>query len=448
MLDGVTEQEVRDFRRSMKPAVGDAARESARIRDPAELAAYAFDFCRPLWQMPERLAEALVALVAEHTRGRPLLWAIATSASPPGSQLAAVQIALRDEPLPTGTAMQVGMLEVERAYAFDGDAESTLVIGGARPDVDGLQIFGLTIEREGTGGAALDGIASFTDTAAKLEQLRDVTAADVGIEPVEITPAEALERVVAATRRCCELGLRPSNHGMLAVNLLVRASRIADAEDVLAKLPGGMSPADVAEDEFAEALEAWCDGGEVTEELTTLVLFAGCALFEYLAEMDDRPIEDVEPADIEEFLLEHIAGSDDLVDADVELFPAALADVMRFLAESGRVEQERADELAQTVSALTPRFVELEQRTRGDDGPAAALVAAMTKDGVDFTDRAAVAAWIADYNSLTTEERKARVPIPSLGDDVVAAPAAGGKRARTVKARKAQRQARRQNRRR
>jgi hypothetical protein len=446
VLDGVTEQEVRDFRRSMRPAVGDAVRESARIRDPAELAAYGYDLCRPAYRMPLRLAEEFVALVAEDKRGRPLLWAIATSASPPASQLAAVQIALHDESLPTGPAIQVGMLDVERAYAFDGDAESTLVIGGSRPDVDGFQIFGLTIEREGTGGAVVDGVASFTDAAVKLEQLRDLTANDLGIEPVEITPAETLERVVAATRRCGELGLRPSNHGMLAVNLLVRASRIADAEDVLAKLPGGMSPADVAEDEFAEALEAWCESGEVTEELTTLVLFAGCALFEYLAEVDDRPIEEVEGADIKEFLLEHMAGNDDLRDEDAEQVTVALADVLRFLAESGRIERERADELSETVAALTPRFVEADSRARRDEGPAAALVAAMTKDGVDFTDRAAVAAWIAGYNSLTTEERKARVPIPSLGDDVVAAPAAGGMKARTVKARKAQRQARRRNR--
>ncbi len=446
MLDDVTEQEVRDFRRSMKPTVAEAVREAARMRDPAELAAYAFDLCRPAWKLPGRLAEEFTALVAEHKRGRPLLWAIATSASPPASQLAAVQIALRDEPLPTGPAMQVGMLEVERAYALDGDSESTLVIGGTRPDVDGLQIFGLTIEREATGGAVMDGVASFTDTATKVDELRDLTADDLGIEPVEISPAAALARVVAAARRCGELGLRPSNDGMLAVNLLVRASRIADAEDVLAMLPAGTPPGADAEDEFAESLEAWCEAGEAGEEWTALVMFAGCALFEFLAETYDQPIEELERADIEEFLLEHMAGSDDLVDEAVELFPIALADVLRFLGESGRVDPDHADGLAETVTALTPRFVERDSRTRRDDGPAAALVAAMTRDGVDFTDRAAVAVWIADYNSLTIEERKARVPIASLGDDVVSAPPAGGKRARPVKARKAQRQARRRNR--
>ena len=154
MRTEVTDQELCDFRRSMKDALRETVRDTARIADPAELAAYAFDLCRPLWRMPERLAEEFVAMVAEHKRGRPLLWAIATSASPPASQLAAVHIALRDEPLPTGTAMQVGMLEVERAYALDGESEDTLQLGGIRPDVEGMQVFGLTIEREMTGGAA------------------------------------------------------------------------------------------------------------------------------------------------------------------------------------------------------------------------------------------------------------------------------------------------------
>lgn len=443
----LTDREVHDLRRSMERAFREAAREATRIRDPAELAAFAFDLCRPLWRLPERLAEELVTLVSEDPHGRPLLWAIATSASPPASQLAAVQIALRDEPLPTGTAMQVGMLEVDRVFAFEGDSRSTLVLGGSRPDVEGIQIFGLTIERETTGGAVLDGVACYTSEPAKLEELRDATAADLGIEPTEIAPAEALDRVLAATRRCGELGLRPSNQGMLAVNLLVRAGRAADAEDVLARLPDGIPPSE-DEDELAEALEAWCDDGDLGEDWPALVMVVGTALFEFQVDLAGEALADLDRTMVEEFLLDHMAESDDLLDRDAERVPAAVAEVLRFLAETDRLDPAEAQDLAEAATALTRRFVAVRSRRRTSEGPAAALILAMTADGVDLHDRAAVAAWIADYNSLTIAERKARVPMRSLGDDVVAVPSRGGKRGRAVKARKTQRQARRRNRRR
>lgn len=432
----------------MKGALGDAAREADRIRDPAELAAYAFDLCRPLSRIPERLAEEFVALVAQQKRGGPLLWAIATSASPPASQLAAVQIALRDEPPPSGTAMQVGMLEVECAYAFEDESEDTLVLGGVRPDVEGMQVFGLTIERETTGGAVMDGVASYTTHAVKLDELRDLTADDLGIEPVEVEPADALDRVVAAARRCGELGLRPSSPGVLAVNLLVRASRVDDAEEVLAGLPDGVPPWDDDEDEFGDSLEAWCEVGGLGETRTAFVMFAGYALFEFLAEDCDRPLSTLERADVDEFLLDHMPRSHDRPE-DPERFAAALADVLRFLGDTDQLDQARADDLIQLVAELTPEFVELcSDRPAAGDGPAAALVLAMVEDGIDVSDRVAVAEWIADYNSLTIEQRKARVPIPSLGDEVVHAPTRAGKHGQTVKARKAQRQARRRNRRR
>jgi len=65
----------------------------------------------------------------------------------------------------------------------------------------------------------------------------------------------------------------------------------------------------------------------------------------------------------------------------------------------------------------------------------------MMEEGVDLTDRAAVAAWIDDFNARPQFER-----------DVILGPSlplpANPRRSRPGKARKAQRQARRRNRRR
>jgi hypothetical protein len=151
---------------------------------------------------------------------------------------------------------------------------------------------------------------------------------------------------------------------------------------------------------------------------------------------------------VDEFLLDHMPRSHDCPD-EPERFTSALTDVIRFLADTERLERTVADSLIDLVAGLTPEFVQLcSDRRVGGDGPAAALVLAMIEAGVDFSDPAAVAGWIADYNSLTIEQRKARVPIPSLGDEVIPAPSRTGKRGQTVKARKARRQARRRNRRR
>src|SRR5881394_484753 len=73
-------------------------------------------------------------------------------------------------------------------------------------------------------------------------------------------------------------------------------------------------PPDDAEDEFAESLEAWCDAGGFGETRTTFVMFAGCALFEFLAEECDRPLSTLDRADVDEFLLDHMPRGHDWPD--------------------------------------------------------------------------------------------------------------------------------------
>jgi hypothetical protein len=85
---------------------------------------------------------------------------------------------------------------------------------------------------------------------------------------------------------------------------------------------------------------------------------------------------------------------------------------------------------------------------RSRRGPAASIAAAMVADGIDLTDADAIGAWIEEFNASPIERRDAILGSPSNATGTVpsaAAPRAPGGKQRP---RKAQKAARRRNRKR
>jgi hypothetical protein len=201
-------------------------------------------------------------------------------------------------------------------------------------------------------------------------------------------------------------------------------------------------------DALVAALGEWLDDPSLSDDWRSLITFAGGSMAEFHMSQCDGTVAGWDPIELHEFLVGHIPRKLDLAEDEIDRFPLAVAEVLRFLRETGRLDHDTACDLALRAIAATDEFVAA-AADPGNFGPAKALFAAMAADGVDVQDQDAVNTWIEAYNGLSIEERKRRVPMSLPSADVVGPPAGpvGGKgRPRPAKARKAQRQARRRNR--
>lgn len=398
---------------------------------------------------------------------------MSAAAPPPVSALAAEAAAgLGAGPL-TVAAQRAGTLVPEHAFALDADEPVTSVmVACRRPGVPGLQVLGFTFEWPQTGGAIKDAFAGVTLAEREIEQVLLEPARRLGVEPEEIFSEDAVERVAAGARRCAEVGLGPDREALPAVILLLRAAGRPDADELLEPLVGLPALADVLDEETVDdgdvapdeealsaeierldaALEAWCAGRGFDEEWHGLVTYVGHTMADFRAWYTNGNLLDWNAVDLGEYLLDFVQRKVGIEDGHVERFPEAVGEVFRFLAATGRLEAEAAEELGSSALAAADRFVAAARDPR-NFGLAKAMTAAMLEDGVDLADRASIQRWIAAYNSLPEEERHGR--LPAFARSAVmpraaprprpAARSARAKRKSTAKARKAQRQARKRN---
>ena len=473
MLRPLSEEERREFREWMGRPIRALVRDASRIEDPAELELLAAGVVPPALSEagpPGAVAE-LVAMIAE-TKGRSLLRALSVAAAPPVSTLAAEALAdLGDGPL-TVAARRAGTLVPERAFALEGDEPVTsIMVACRRPGGDDRQVFGFTFEWPATGGAIKDAFASTMLPESGLEQALLEPALAQGIEVEEIPVADAVARVAQGARRCAEVGFGPDREALPAVTLLLRASRSPEADELVAPLVGLPALSDVVDgirgeefgdaeperneetlhaelDQLAAALDAWCAGNGFDEEWHDLVSYASATMADFRAWYADGELTAWNAVDLGEYLLDFVPRKVGIEDEHVERFPQAVAEVLRFLGATGRLEPEAAKLLASSALAATDELVERAREPR-NFGLAKAMTAAMLADGVDLSDERAVAGWIAAYNALPETEWHPRVPAFAHGGFAAPSPNPPAKPASQQRktARKTQRQARKRNRR-
>ena len=419
MLRPLSEDEVQEFREWMGTSIRKLVRDAARVEDPAELELLAGELVpAALLAGPPGAVAELVAMIGEAKGGLSLLRAMRAAALPPVSTLAAeVAVGLGQGPLSLA-AQRAGTLEPNHAFALDADEPVTSVLVACRrPGVPGFQILGFTFEWPETGGAIKDAFATVTVEEDEIEQALLEPARKFGVQPEEISAAEAVERVAAGARRCAEVGFGPDGDALLAVGLVLRAAGRADADELLEPLVGLPSLADVLDDEEADnggpepdddalraeidrldaALDAWCAGKGFDEEWRDLVTYVGHTMADFQAWYAGGDVADWNAVDLGEYLLDFVPRKVGIEDGHIERFPEAVAEVLGFLAATGRLEAEAAEQLRRAALTLTDRFVAA-AREPSNFGLAKAMTAALLADGIDLTDEAAVQDWIAAFN--------------------------------------------------
>lgn len=480
MLQPLTEDECRELRKWMGRSMREAVREAARLDDPAELERYGAELIPPeTLAGPPGTAAELVAMIGEAKGGLSILRAMAAAAPPPLSTFAADTAARLGQGPLSVAAQRVGTLVPDRAFTIDADEPVTSVLVACRrPGVPGFQILGFTLEWPETDGAIKDAVATVMVEEAGLEGAVLDPARAFGIEPEEISPEEAVEQIAAGAGRCVEVGFGPGREALLAVTLLLRAGGRPDADELLEPLVALPALADVLEaawdeqegdddpelneealraevDVLDDALDAWCAGRGFNEEWHDLVTYVGHTMADFRAFYAEGHVADWDAIDLGEYLLNFVPRKVGIEASDIELFPGAVAEVFRFLSETGRLEAEAAEGLVKAALEAADRFVAA-ARDPGNFGLGKAMTAAMLEDGVDLADQEAVQRWIAGFNAFPVEERHRRIPAfarpqwpdlaPPPAPTSPAKPAAG-RRKTPAKARKAQRQARKRNRR-
>lgn len=480
MLEPVSEDECRGLREWMGRSIREAVWEAARVEDPAELELLGAELI-PLEVLagPPGAAAELVAMIGEAKGGLSLLRAMSAAAPPPLSTLAAdVAARLGQGPLSVA-AQRVGTLVPDRAFAMDADEPVTSVfVACRRPGLPGFQILGFTFEWPETDGAIKDAFATVVVEEGELGGALLEPARGFGVEPEEISPEEAIQRVAAGARRCAEVGLGPGQEAAVAVNLLLRAGGRPDADELLEPLAGLPALAEVLGDEWGDedarddldlderavraevelldaALDAWCTGRGFGEEWHDLVTYVGHTMADFRAWYADGRVANWNAVDLGEYLLDFVPRKVGIEDSHIELFPQAVAEVFRFLSATGRLEAEAAENLGKAALDAADRVVAAARDPR-NFGLAKAMTAAMLEDVVDLADEGAVQGWIAGFNALPEEERHGRIPAfaqprwPALTVPPAPSPPtkpADGKRKTAANSRKAERQARKRNRR-
>jgi hypothetical protein len=449
------------FQETIGPLLHAMTRAASTFEDAYELEAFAAALL-PLRMLeaPELIDEALAEVDAD-ADAYPLLRAMAVATPAPIARAAAAAadraaVAGGLRPLPPG----LGILEPRRGLVVfgTGDDNSVLAVECARPGASTGEIVSLMADHARTDGAICGGgVIPVVDQS--LDRVAEAASED-GLEAVWLTPAEARDRAREWIRRSIDAELRPGPETIAALLLLLRSGPEPADDDLVETLAlldayddvhGDEEDAHLREeiDALVEDVLAWADERALDEERGRRAADTCGAMARYrVLELDDDPVS-WDRRSLSGFLLDWAPRKLVTPDSDVDAFLDSVRDVLAYLGERGFIHGRRAEKLIGAAAALSAPFSRA-NADRARWSPSKAIVTGMLDDGVDITDRAAVAAWIAGFNELPVEERDAVLgPTPVADADAVftpppVAPAHAGARRKT--ARKAQRRARKRNR--
>lgn len=441
----VSAAERADFRRAIGPGLAQLVREIAAERDLGERELGAgSSLPRILRELPDELVGEAMDIVAE-ADGGPVVLACMSVAAPTELAVAArVRLEEVDDlPAPGGR------LTVADAWALGAEGEPVvaLTVLCEREGAKGAQAFSFVLEEDVSGGAIKDGFVTGLDAGHRIVKKLAGSVPD-GAELTRVAAADAHARVVAAATQGARGGWAPTDDGMEAVRIFLRAAEEPDADALVQAL------------ELAESLEgriAAVEDLRLAHELADLVAAAEQRLrdegfpearldaaLEALELMGQFQIGYQLPAigewsgdELDEFMLGWVPRGAELDDA--EAFPAAIGDVLRFIAATGGMDEQAASSLARRADQNRVAFEDA-MTDPERHGPASALVAAMRADGVEIGDGEAMQDWIDAFNASSWEERDAILG-PALEQSLP--PSARPPKKRT--ARKSQKQARRRN---
>lgn len=440
-----------EFRQLVGPLLTQAAIDVSRIRDPGEreLASRTL-LPEELLDGPGELLSEALDVVAEAQGGALVLAAMGVSAPTPIAVGARVRLEELETP-PPGP----GRLAVEQAWQLEaGEPVSGIFLLCTRERSEGRQLFSFTIEGPVSGGAVKDGFVTGTTEAVRLvKKLTRSLPGDVDLRPLD--PSLASDRVAEAAVQGARTGLAPTGDGLAALTIFLRASRIDNADAIVQALElGGSLEGRVVELEseaktaaiaaLAGEARAWLEAQGHDSQRAEEAEFTAGLMGDFRAFYLDTDIAGWTARELDEFLLDWVPRKVLLADAEIEAFPASVADALAFLGATGRLTERQAASLSARVRRQAGRFAQA-MANPANAGPARALLDAMAAEGVAAGDQEAMQAWLEDFNSRPLEERE-RVLGPALPRPEEHDPQPRPRPRSSSKARKAQKQARRRNR--
>ena len=451
-----------EARDTLTPLLGLVAERASHHEDAWELERDA------AWVLPPPVLGTEVGIEAVLTLSRdpvafPLLSAMACVTPAPVSAVArAAADRLAEEghgvPLPAG----LGEIEPERGIIIAGETEtaSCLAIAYRRPGSSMSEMATLRVDHLNTAGAIAWAMHGPTggDPIGRLQE----TSRESGLEPRLLAPSEVADETRAWIGRSIAAGYRPDGAGLGTCALLLRTAPHPADDALLLELANVESYDDAfgeldeeslleAEvDDYVYGLATWADEQGFDEGRAQSVVDAGRRLAAYRAWELDAGLVDWERHEFRDYLLVYVPRKLTLPDGEIDRFIDGVCDVLTHAAATGLLHRKRADALAKIARNSRPQL----ERALADPaswGPSKAIVQAMVDDGIEITDGVQTRAWIERFNELTIEERDeilgpAALERADLAFTPPAAPSPHGAARRKVN-RKAQRQARKRNRR-
>jgi hypothetical protein len=453
---GVSAAERADFRQAIGPSLATLVRQIAAEKDLGERELEAgSSLPRILSDLPDELVGEALDIVAQADGGPAVLVAMSIAAPTELAVAARVRLEeLDDRPAPDA---RLAVLKAWKLVAADEPVVALTVLC-ERERAPGAQAFSFVIEDDVSGGAIKDGFVT------ALRQGRRIAKKLVGNVPdgaalIPLDPDDARAQVLHAAAQGARGGWAPTDDGMEAVRIFLRASGEDDADAVVQALELAEPLAcriDALEeqrlarelDELLAIGEVWLrDQGfpdeRVDAAVAALDLMGQFGLFYLGAEIIDWAGDELDA-----FMFDWMPRKVELEDA--ERFPAAIGDALGYLAATGRMDERAATSLARGAERNASRFVNAMQDDERQ-GPAGAILAAMRADGIEIGDESAMQAWLEGFNASPHAARDA-VLGPAIERSLPAAapapaPAPAPARApRQRSSRKVQKQARRRNR--
>ena len=382
------------------------------------------------------------------------------------SQAAAQRLA--DKGIVSPIAGELGTLAVQDAARIDGPDAELLVALLRRPGAREVQAALLGIEHHDVGDVLVACSITPPGPIAPVRELLSDGVHGVGT-PASITADELTARVLAAARRAVDAQISLGHETGPA---LVIVSRALTGDPTGLPRPAVLAPweddpqliddedqdedqadededshreMDMLLDEFEQHARATHSPGGVVWQHGD---FVASSMLQYKRDYADGRLCHWTRADLAEYLLDHFPRKISVEEQTLPAVPHCACAFLEFLDARASLSGQPLEQLEQACHALRGEFLQ-RARDRSRWGPAKSLVMQMLAEGIDPSAPGAMDAWMADFNARPPEQCNAIVG-PAADGMIHAAkpgPAMSHAPKQRAKRRKAQRTARKRNRR-
>jgi hypothetical protein len=450
--------------------------DATALDEPAYLEQLAATLLVPLeqFEMPQQVAWAVLDAVEARgdTDAAGLLAALGVLGGEPlAARSRAAAQRLADKGIVSPIAGELGTLAVQEAARIDGPDAELLVALLRRPGAREAQAALVGIEHHDVGDVLVACSLMPPGDERPVRELLSDGVHGVGT-PASITADELTARVLAAAQRAvdAQISLGHEDGPALVITSRALTGDLAGVPRPVVLAPWEDDPHLIDDDEDRDEDQEDEDEDEDSDREMEKLLdefeqhacathppggevwqhggFVASSMLQYKRDYADGRLCHWTRADLAEYLLDHFPRKISVKEDTLPAVPDCACAFLEFLHTQGSLSGEPLDQLEQACHALRGEFLE-RARDQSRWGMAKSLVMQMLAEGVDPSEPGAMDAWMADFNARLPGQRTAIVG-PATDRMIHAAkpgPATSHSPKQRAKRRKAQRAARKRNRR-